>query len=405
MNRVFRNEFYCGTAGPLAMMMLISLVAALFMQPLWAGSWNDLALVVRTDLIFTWPLVATAGAWAAGREIRRGTKELLATVPRPSWQPFLVSWAALTLGAVLGIATAWGIAAIFVLPIATGSSGDWIAALLSCIPAHSAGAAFGMALGRLVRWRLIVLLTPALAYLAYMAVSWANFMVGYDSLFTILVSAQVPDGAMYSLSSSALQAMWFAAIAAAFLVLAVSRRRWLVLVPAALVVALTLLLASIPLARHVVADPVAMQEVCTTRGPTICVARHEEHVLDELAEFGQPMLAKLGGIPGAPEEVRFRSAAHPDQPSYLHNTTVTGQLADPAQEREWLANMLVGTVPTCDGEPFYRAFSVAGSWLAEDVERAKRLLGNGRVPDREWMTAYFAARVGCDTDATLALLD
>ncbi|MEV6229427.1 hypothetical protein AB0L88_16315 [Saccharopolyspora shandongensis] len=323
MNRAFRNEFYCGTAGPLAMTMLISLVAALFLQPLWAGSWNDLALVVRTDLLFTWPLVATAGAWAAGREIRRGTEELLATVPRPSWQPFLVSWAALTLSAVLGIATAWGIAAIFVLPIATGDSGGWIAALLVCAPAHGSGAAFGMALGRLVRWRLVVLLAPVLAVLAYTTASWASWTVGYDSL----LAAQVSSGSMYTVPSSALQAMWFAAIAATFLVLAVSRRRWLVLVPVALVATLTLLIASVPPNRHVVADPVAMQEVCTTRGPTICVARYQEHVLDQLAELAQPMLEKLHDIPGAPEELRFRSAADPELPSYHYVTTATGRLA------------------------------------------------------------------------------
>ncbi|MEU6264208.1 hypothetical protein [Saccharopolyspora shandongensis] len=393
--RIFGNEFYRGAAGPLAMAMLVSLVAVLFVQPWWAGSWNDLAVVVRSGQIFTWPLVATAGAWAASRENRRGTEELLATLPRPSWQPFLVSWAALVLGAVLGIATAWGIAAMFVFPIATGSGTDWIAALLVCVPAHGAAAAFGMALGRLVRWRLIVLLTPALALLVYTAASWASWMSGYDALFTILLSAQVSTGSMYAVPSSALQAMWFAAIAASFLVLAVSRRRWLVLVPAALVAALTLLIASVPLNRHVVTDPVAMQEVCTTRGPTICVARYEEHVLGELAELGQPMLEKLHGIPGAPEELRFGSSANPDLPVYLHNTTVTGRLADPVQEREWLANMLVGTVPTCDGEPFYRVYQAAQS----------RLLENGRSLDREWMTAYFAARADCDTDATLALLN
>ncbi|MFI0465032.1 hypothetical protein ACH347_13225 [Saccharopolyspora sp. 5N102] len=401
--RVFGNEFYRGAAGPLAMAMLISLVAALFLQPWWAGSWNELVVVVRSDQLFTWPLVATAGAWAAGREVRRGTAELLATVPRPGWQPFLVSWAALTLGAALGIATAWGIAAIFVFPIATGSGTDWIAALLVCVPAHGAAAAFGMVLGRLVRWRLVVLLTPALALLVYTAASWASWISGDDALFTILLSAQVSTGSMYAVPSSALQAMWFAAIAASFLVLAVSRRRWLVLVPVALVAALTLLIASVPLNRHVVTDPVAMQEVCTTRGPTICVARYEEHVLDELAELGQPMLEKLHGIPGAPEELRFGSSENPDLPVYLHNTTVTGRLADPVQEREWLAVMLVGTVPTCDGEPFDRAFKAAQSWLLDDAEGATQLLG--KTPDREWVTAYFAARVDCDTDATWALLD
>ncbi|MEV0705900.1 hypothetical protein AB0I53_49490 [Saccharopolyspora sp. NPDC050389] len=396
MNKqVFWNEFYRSTAGPLAMAMLISLVAVLFLQPLWAGSWNELALVVRTDLIFTWPLVATAGAWAAGRENRRGTEELLATLPRPGWQPFLVSWAALTLGTVLGIATAWGIAAIFVFPIATGSGTDWIAALLVCVPAHGAAAAFGMALGRLVRWRLIVLLTPALAVLAYLAVSWTSWMAGYDSLFTTLLAAQVSSGSMYSLSSSALQAMWFAAIAATFLALAVSRRRWLVLVPMALVAALTLLIASIPPNRHVVADPVAMQEVCTTPGPKICIARYQEHVLDELAELARPMLEKLHGIPGAPEELRFRSAADPELPSYHYVTTATGRLADPVYERELLAGMLVGTIPHCAGEPFGQVFQAAQS----------RLLENGRALDREWMTAYYAARVDCDTDVTSALLN
>ncbi|MEV0082381.1 hypothetical protein [Saccharopolyspora sp. NPDC050642] len=403
--RAFGNEFYRGTAGPLTMTMLISLVAALFLQPWWAGSWNALAGVVRTDLIFTWPLVATAGAWAAGRENRRGTAELLATVPRPSWQPFLVAWTTLTLGAVLGIATAWGIAALFVLPIATASSGDWIAALLVCAPAHGAAAAFGMALGRLVRWRLVVLLTPALAYLAYLAASRTSWVLGNDSLFAILSPTGFYGARMYATSSSALQAVWFAAIAATFLVLAMSRRGWLALVPAAVTAALTLLIASISVDRHVVTDPVAMQEVCTTRGPTICVGRYNSHVLAELAELGQPMLEKLRGIPGAPEELRFSSSEYPDLPAYQYDTTATGRFADPVQERERLAAMLTGTVPTCDGEPFQQALQAAQSWLLDDAEGATRLLGNGRAPDREWMTAYFAARVDCDTDATSALLN
>ncbi|MGW1680479.1 hypothetical protein [Saccharopolyspora sp. NPDC002376] len=125
-------------AAPFALVVAAGFVVLVFLQPWWAGNWNALTMAVRFSVLYVGPLMAAAGAWVAGRENRCGTAEILVTTPRPGWQPFIASWLALTLSSLLGMAIAVAVAAFFVIPLATPTSGRWFAVLLACGPAFSA---------------------------------------------------------------------------------------------------------------------------------------------------------------------------------------------------------------------------------------------------------------------------
>jgi hypothetical protein len=409
MIRVLRHELLRGAAGPFALVVLSVLTVLLFLQPWWAGNWNSVTQAIRFSVLYAGPVMAMAGAWTSGREHRRGTAELLTTTPRPGWQPYLVSWVALTLGALFGVVATLGVAAVFVLPIATGTSGLWVLALLVCGPIFGMHVACGMALGRLVRWRLIVLLTPVMVFALETASSnWRHAW----ALGLVLRPGQIADSSVSAGFSSALQALWLSVVVVVLLVVGGARRRWLALPPAALAVGLSMLITSIPDEQHVVDDPVAVQQVCTERGPKVCVPRYQEHVLAELSGLAQPMLTKLDGVPGALPELRFgQDHGNGELPVQLHDTTFTGKLQNPQLERESLAESLVGSpygdyhhscLATGAEDPFNPSADIAESWLLDNTG-TQHLPGG--TPDREWMTTYYEALAKCDANAMSGLLN
>ncbi|MDA3646032.1 hypothetical protein LZ318_05775 [Saccharopolyspora indica] len=402
MIRALRREFRAAVL--LSPVVFAALTTLLLVQPWGALSWNAVAQSMRFGLLYAGPLVATAGAWQAGRELRRGTGDLLATTPRPVWQPYVAAWAALTAAALLGLVLACGVAAIFVIPLA-GSDALWILELFLCVPAFGALAAFGMALGRLVRWRLVVVLTPALTFLGILFAS----VRGWSAPVSLTMNAgPASDYATFTGLSSALQTAWYAAIAVALLAIGVARRRWLALPPMALAIAMSVQLASMPYEEHMRDDPAAVQQVCTT---TVCVPRYQEPVLDELAGLVQPMLARLDGIASAPTAVRF-SHDSAGGPAWTFDSTLTGRLEDPQRNRVALAHLLLSLepdgrhyadcTPTVNGE-HVAAAEAAQHWLLDDIPRAQQALG-GRAPDREWIAAFFAAKANCDGEAMRALI-
>ncbi|RKT84271.1 ABC-type transport system involved in multi-copper enzyme maturation, permease component [Saccharopolyspora antimicrobica] len=401
MIRALRREFRAAVL--LSLVVFAVLTTLLFVQPWGALNWNAVAQSMRFGMLYAGPLMATAGAWTAGRELRRGTGDLLATAPRPAWQPYVAAWAALTAAALIGLVLACAVAAIFVHPI-TASGELWIPELFLCVPAYGALVAFGMALGRLVRWRLIVALTPVLTFLGILLASRR----GWSAPVSLTMNAgPASDYATFTGLSSALQAGWYAAIAVALLAIGAARRRWLALPPMALAIAMSVQLASMSYDEHMRDDPAAAQQVCTTTGPTVCVPRYQEHVLQELAGLVQPMLARLDGIASAPTAVHFSRETDPGL-----DVTLTGRLLDPQGERVSLAYLLLSLepdgrhyadcTPTVRGE-YVAAADAAQHWLLGDIPRARQLLG-GRAPDREWIAAYFAAKANCDGEAMRLLL-
>ncbi|GAA2819258.1 hypothetical protein [Saccharopolyspora taberi] len=385
ITRAMGRELLRGSGWPLAVVVLAGVAAVLLGDPLWAGNWGELAVGVRTSLMFVVPVAAMTGTWVSGRALRRGTAELLAISPRPRWQPLVASWAGLTAGASLGLLAAWAAAGALVVPIATHGSAAWVGMLLGCVPILAAATAFGLAFGHVVTWRLAAPLCGIVAGLAVVAFQWGAHDA-YLVLSPLLLTAR-SVGTVYPDEINALQALWFAALTAALLGMVSFRRKLLALVPTALAVAAAG--ALVLNAPHWEPDPVAQEQVCVTNGGTVCGPRVQEHVYPEVAALAQPMLDKLRGIPGAPTQVTYGGS----EGMSLHETTPTGALADPEFERTALANDLVSGNYTCQDPAFMTGRPIASGLLLGDQQ-----------PDRNWLTSYYAALNTCDAEGMRALL-
>lgn len=375
-------------AAPFALVVAAGFIVLVFLQPWWAGNWNALTTALRFSVLYVGPLMAAAGAWAANRENRRGTAELLAATPRPRWQPFVASWLALTLISVLGMAIAVAGAAFFIIPIATPTNGWWFLTLLVNGPIFGAMVAFGMMLGRFVRWPLIVVATPLLTFTL---IVFTKLPAWTSALSLTLGPTGIQESRNFSGASSALQALLYSAVAGALLITSAAQRRWLALLPAALAIAVQVHSSAMPNDQHVALDPAAVVPVCTTSGPRVCVPAYQEPALAEIAALTQPMLRKLDGIPGAPTELRTGSGSPADGELrvYRHTTDLTGQLALPEHERGLMASYLILPAPiSCPGQVFHEGYQIAVSWLTDD-----RADG---APGREWIASYYAANRTCD---------
>ncbi|QUG99514.1 hypothetical protein HUO13_00690 [Saccharopolyspora erythraea] len=389
--RIIRAELVRGPGGPLALVVLAATAGVLLVNPDWAGNWNGLAMGVRESLLLSCPLVAMAGTWAAGRQRRRQTADLLATAPRPRWQPFAASWLALTAGASLGLLGGWLTGGALVLPIATYAGIGWIWTLLVCAPALGASAAFGMAVGHFASWRLMAPITGIAAGLAML---WSQSMAsgGFKWLAPVPGKSFLGDVG-YAASTNALHTAWFSGLALTFLAVASLRRRILALVPAALAVAAATSLMALPV--HWTTEAVAEEKVCVTNGATVCGPRHQEHLYPELAGLARPMLDKIRGVPGSPTQITYGGA----EGTTLHEPTPTGALADPADERRALAQWLASDNYRCPGRPFSEGSAAAARWLLEGIPGTEGLIASVPVRDRDWVVRYYAALETCDAAA------
>ncbi|MEU7172005.1 MULTISPECIES: hypothetical protein [Micromonospora] len=80
----------------------------------WAGRWAGLANYLRVSMLILCALMIAAGAWQSGRERRRDIDELIASTPRPGWQPLVMAWLAVTVAGVAGLLVAFAGAAVLI---------------------------------------------------------------------------------------------------------------------------------------------------------------------------------------------------------------------------------------------------------------------------------------------------
>src|SRR5690606_14141120 len=85
---VLRTELRRSTAG-VAAVATLALGASLLVAEAssWAGRWMGLAAAVRFSTLLLAPAAVALGVWQGGRERRRRIGGLLASTPRPRWQP------------------------------------------------------------------------------------------------------------------------------------------------------------------------------------------------------------------------------------------------------------------------------------------------------------------------------
>lgn len=392
----------------------------------WAGRWMPFAASVRTSLFVIGAIAVASAAWQGGRERRLRIDDQLASTARPVWQPVLLGWAAVTLGAVVALVVLVAAGAATVAPIATYSGGGWWWVLAVAFPGLAALSALGYAAGRLVPSRLTAPVVGIGTYLLMVGAIDTLSLGGVRWLAPVLSQYDAP-GYTLSATLSAHQALWFAGLAGTALVLVAARRRWFAVVPATVAAAAAFALVSDPVETWQ-PDPAAAEPVCADGAPEVCVSRLNAFALDEVAVAAQPVLERWDGVPGPRPRIddgvtlmtghAIHGYVEPTEDPVLQvqfdaGMTLTGWIAEPYE-----GTSLFSWWPTvgCDDDPVYErhaaVFEVTSawgsgadwSWLGPDrVAALETLEAMPAAAQREWFAAAIEAARTCD-DATLGRL-
>ncbi|SDQ06832.1 hypothetical protein [Quadrisphaera sp. DSM 44207] len=259
---------------------------------IWSSSWAG-ALWWIDSWDFLWTLLAaTSAAWVAGRERRRRTEELLAVTPRPAWQRVSTTWAAVVVGVLAGWLVQAGITLAAVFPEVSYSGGRWPVVLALLALGVLVGTTVGFAAGRMLPGRLVA---PGVAVVGFVLLAWLP-AVAPQGLARLLPVGFAPlwEGVQVRAGTAAGLAVWSSALTATALVLAVARRRWLALVPAAAaVVAVPVVLAG----SATEPDPAAQALVCAQdAGLPVCVQQVHAGLLDDAAPLVREQAAAVRSL-------------------------------------------------------------------------------------------------------------
>lgn len=348
------------------------------------GWWVDQAVNQRAMLGLLFPFALGAGAWQALRERRSRMEELIETTPLPRWRRVVPTSIAIGIGVAAGYLLMFGAGIPLVLPYATYFSAGALVVVAVGTLAMIAAAWLGLAVGR--RWPstmtpVLLGVGTAVALLGFNPVrenveppGVALFLPSFRGRGDILMEYTIPSG-----QSQLAQAIWLAGVAATGLLLfaATSRRgRQAAIAPAALGAVLALPLLPANLSDAFVLDRQAIEQVCSTDAPRVCVPKAHEGALADLREPAREALTLLAKLPDAPttvaEPFRYPPVTTPDP----HTVFITplrvsaGHMRDSPDDVVW--NLLAGSVgPRC-AEPvlsdaervrYALAVQVAVGWL------------------------------------------
>jgi hypothetical protein len=343
----------------------------------------------RSNLANLVPLALGLGAWQARRDRRSRMPELLATVARPEWQRLLHIATALGLAVTTGSLVVTAGLAIYGLVLGAYIPAVAIAPAVVTALCLATAVWLGLAVGRAVPWTLI---PPLLLLGGSAAMVWLSIITdteGYTNSSapgTLLLNpaSSIGFGAFETLTGRAqiAQASWVVALAAASLVVGVTRQRR----PAAVVplgIGLTVAVLLLPSSLHdaVTLDRGALALVCTPDDRPVCARRLHPRVLDDLREPGRQALALLSAkLPQAPSRVveayygaDTRAALDP-RADILYaeiSTDETGRVDATERDILWTLLMGAGTLACPEaqragGPRYHAARLVAAAWLLEE---------------------------------------
>ncbi|WP_405612344.1 hypothetical protein [Streptomyces sp. NBC_01508] len=405
--------------------------------PAWQGRWVAVIDELREyGILFGVPLALAAGCWHGGRERRRGTGELVSTLPRTPLRRTMLAALPAALWPAIGYLVAAGGSLLAAWPYVSGGRPYASLVLADAVALGSAGV-LGFVAGRLVRWRLTA---PLLALLVY--ITLILFSTYGDDPRRWLNPAAVHhyfwDRPMWWFGPAAM--VWTAGLATAALLALAARRRAVAVLPlaAACTAAVVLVQTGDGLWRG---DPAASRLVCDDGTPQVCVSAVDKDLLPDVSAALADLNGKLRGIPGAPTRwisgpgapgtgmywsgsarvVRQGAAPAGPAPGEVelpspYDAAVRGRIPEPAE----YANSTVGWLfsETCPDSDFELPGSDQASdihmavqqWLApasdfasyEDIAGVERHLERLRAMDpaqgRAYLTRYIAgeAAPGCD---------
>lgn len=376
----------------------------------WPGHWMPLATAVRAVVWLLAAVTVAAGAWQASRNRRRRVRDQVASTARPAWRSLVVSWAAITLGAFVGLVVVVLIAGALVASVATYATPWWWMVLLVGLPALAATTALGFALGTIAPFRL----TAPVVAVASLIAAWLTLFQQLDhwalgewplpawKILTPVVPVGPGVGAYPRLSVSLWQLLWFVAVVIGVLMLVGARRKWLAVLPGALA-----LVAAVPLLTldgQLKTDRAASEPVCTDDEPVVCLPRTEAFALEDAAGVARDFLHRFDGVRGGPTR-----ADGSDVSVQVDDVNLTGdvprsgvgvQWAWPVtehrcNERAW-AGRTRQEIPNMLAVADAWGFDKPSAWPGQADRAYQTLRDLPEEAQKEWLGDFITALDSCD---------
>lgn len=277
----------------------------------------------------------------------------------------------------------------------------------------------GVLVGRLVPLRVAA---PIAGLATYLGLAILTYWNGTSAAW---LSPVYGGWAVYSLVPGRVtmwQAAWLVALTA-LLLAAAARERRAALLAGGLTIAAALPIITGPGTHRLPADPAAVELVCTSSGPQVCLSRIDAFLIDDVTAVVQPILAHLDGIPGAPRRAADQAAQPARQSIEQDEDTVwlnldyqSTALGGLASSKNLRADFRQVTRARCE-DPFgvrridqrvYRTDTLATDWMLDeaatpDDEPLTWLRALPQTAQRTWFAAYLDVAHRWDIPALIRL--
>ncbi|MFE2943183.1 hypothetical protein ACFXKG_29655 [Streptomyces sp. NPDC059255] len=373
-------------------------------SPQWMGRWTETTGLLRVMLLICGPLAVAVGCWQGGRERRRATGDLLASLPRAPLRRTLLAVAPAAVWPPAGYLLAAAGCALATWPY-TGGGRPFLSQTAADAVAMAALGVLGFVAGRLIRWRLAAPLLAAVTYIGLGIPAYADSPARW--LGPAYQHWYFWDRPVWWFGPASM--VWTAGLAGAALLAYAARRRTSALLPltAACAAAVVLTQTGDGLWRP---DPAAARLVCDDGTPRVCVTAVDRKLLPSVSAALADLNAKLRGVPGAP--VRWIDGPRAPGPGEWQlpspfRLSERGEIPDPAYYANWAVGYLFSQ--DCSGTDFdtpaaRRAAAVNDAvrqWLAPHPDtniplpgsevHLRRLSAMDRAESRAYLTLYMAA--------------
>ncbi|AXG82865.1 hypothetical protein DVK44_24095 [Streptomyces paludis] len=263
--------------------------------PAWQGRWGDVVSLLRVAaLLLGGPLAVATGCWQGGRDRRRGTGELLASLPRAPLSRTVCAVAPAALWPPAGYLVAAAGCLLATWPYTSGRPPFLLLVVADAVALAALGA-LGFVLGRLIAWRLAA---PLLAVVTYAGLGILSYQdSGVRGLNPADEHVYHWDQPVWWLAPVSM--VWTAGPALAALLALAARHRTVALFPLAAAGAAALLLVRTGDGLWL-PDPEAARRVCDSGTPQVCVTAVDRKLLPDVSAALAGVNAKLRGVPGAP---------------------------------------------------------------------------------------------------------
>lgn len=391
----------------------------------WTSTWPSGVQWLNGSSVVLGPLIIAGAAWLGGREQRHGMSDLVGSTPRPPRSRLLWSWGALGGGVVTGFLLYSAIVAAATAPGAVFTGGRWPGAWVLVGLGWLTCAAVGCGLGRVVHGRLVA---PAAGLIAYVGFAVLDYFGAQWIQLAPVALLPVSDGSRLVGRVLVLAPLWLLAVAALFVVPAVTMRRRWVAVPASLAAALAVALTTLPVGGDEFAgaswsepDPSPIEVVCTQDdGPRVCLFERHSGLLPAVTPIARGVLDTTSSLAGIGTAVES-GAERPAPDGVLALPSLTGQslqfrpgLADPVGlRRQIVLDLTVLRCPTAEASneaysspEVLGATDVAAALISpadfvpgEEMREVFERLAGDPAAARRWITNYVAAAQSCDVPA------